>query len=304
VLYFSLYTLLLIKNRAKVFFNFAKLRKTFEIIKKNRIFVIGKLYTDVKSEIFDQLDQFIQKFYQNILIKRSLIFLAGVGGLFLLLNLAEAKLFLSGTSRLTLLILFVSTTISMIYWAFFVPISKIFGMSNPMSYKDAETLIKSSIPELKDHLRNLLELNEKSENGGEGENLILQAAIEQKISGLKYYNFVSTIDFRKNLKYARFAILPVAIILALLVFRPQSLSSPTQRLVQFHKHFEKPSPFAFEILNEQLSVLQNGDFELKIKSVGDEIPEEVWLHVPDKRMTSRGDNHRKRSPVFWGIPYP
>jgi hypothetical protein len=36
-----------------------------------------------------------------------------------------------------------------------------------MSYKDAEILIKSSLPELKDHLRNLLELHEKAQNRGE-----------------------------------------------------------------------------------------------------------------------------------------
>ena len=235
----------------------------------------------MKREIFIQLDEFIKKFYQNILIKRSCIFLATIGGLFLLLNWTEARLFLGTTSRLFLLILFVLTTVSMIYWAFFVPISKIFGWTKAMSYKNAEPLIKSSLPELKDHLRNLLELHEKSQNDKEDENLILKAAIEQKISGLKYYSFVSTIDFRKNLKYARFAILPIAIIFALLIFRPQSLSLPTQRLIQFQTHFERPSPFAFEIVSEPLSVMQNGDFELRIRSVGDEIPGEVWLQIGD-----------------------
>jgi hypothetical protein len=235
----------------------------------------------VKFEIFDQLDQFIKKYYKNSLMKRALIFLTVVGGLFLLVNWAEAKLFLGTTSRLFLLILFILITTSMIYWAFWMPISKIFGLSKTMSYKDAEILIKSSLPELKDHLRNLLELHEKARSGGENEILILQAAIEQKISGLKFYNFVSTINFRKNLKYARMAILPVGIILALLIFRPQSLSSPTQRLIRFQTHFEKPSPFALEILNKRLDVLQNSDFELKIKSVGDEIPNEVWLQIGD-----------------------
>ncbi|MCL2028179.1 MAG: hypothetical protein FWG79_06800 [Bacteroidales bacterium] len=235
----------------------------------------------MKLEIFDQLDQFIQRYYKDILMKRALIFLTVVGGLFLLANWAEGKLFLGTTSRLILLILFVITTLSMIYWAFMVPFLKLFRLSKQMSYKDAEVLIKSSLPELKDHLRNLLELHEKAENGGESENLILQAAIQQKISGLKYYNFVSTINFRKNLKYARFATFPVAIIFALLIFRPQSLSSPTHRLVRPHIHFERPSPFCFEILNERLNVLQNGDFELHIKSVGDEIPDEVWLQVGD-----------------------
>ncbi|MDR1951009.1 MAG: hypothetical protein LBP96_02120, partial [Bacteroidales bacterium] len=210
-------------------------------------------------------------------MKRALIFLTVTSGLFLLINFIEAEIFLSKVSRWILIFSFGLGLNSMIYWAFIVPILKIFGLKKKMSYKDAGILIKSSIPELKDHLQNLLELNEKAEGGGERENLILQAAIRQKISGLKLYNFVSTIDFRKNVKYVRFAILPVGIILALLIFRPQSLSSPTYRLVRPHVHFEKPSPFAFEILNERLNVLQNGDFELYIKSIGDEIPDEVWL---------------------------
>jgi hypothetical protein len=109
----------------------------------------------MKFEIFSQLDLFIQKYYKNILMKRACIFLTVVGGLFLLVNWTEAKLFLGTTPRLILLILFVLTTISMVYWAFWMPISKIIGLSKTMSYKDAETLIKSSIPELKDHLRNL-----------------------------------------------------------------------------------------------------------------------------------------------------
>ncbi|MCL2682850.1 MAG: hypothetical protein FWE63_05115 [Bacteroidales bacterium] len=235
----------------------------------------------MKSEIFDQLDQFIKTYYKNSLMKRALIFLTAMGGLFLLVNWMEAKLFLGTPSRLFLLILFTLTTISITYWAFWVPVSKIFGLSKTMSYKDAEVLIKSSLPELKDHLRNLLELHEKAQGGGEDEILILQAAIEQKISGLKLYNFVSTINFRKNLKYVRIAILPIGVILALFIFRPQSLSSPTHRIIRFQTHFEKPSPFTFEILNKCLDVLQNSDFELRIKSVGDEIPNEVWVQIGD-----------------------
>jgi hypothetical protein len=235
----------------------------------------------VKPEIFYQLDRYIKKFYLNLLIKRTLIFLATAGVLFLLMNWVEGKFFLGTIFRFILVISFGIFTKLMGYWAFFTPISKIFRAKKRMSYKDAEKLIKSTLPELKDHLRNLLELYEKAQNRGESKNLILQAAIEQKISSLKFYNFVSTIDFRKNLKYARWAVLPVVVILALLIFRPQSLSHPTHRLVRPHIHFERPSPFAFEILNEQLNVVQNGDFELKIKSVGDEIPDEVWLQVGD-----------------------
>ncbi len=233
----------------------------------------------MKSEIFEQLDLYIQKYYKDILLKRACIFFAVVGILFLLLTWTESKLFLGTTSRSILFVSFVITLLSITYWAFAVPFSKIFGLSKTMSYKDAETLIKSTLPELKDHLRNLLELHEKNQSGGENEILILQAAIEQKISGLKFYNFVSTIDFRKNIKYLRVAILPVAVILALLIFRPQSLSLPTQRLIHFQTHFEKPSPFTLIVLNPDLEVLQNTDFELRIKSVGDEIPDEVELQV-------------------------
>ena len=255
----------------------------------------------MKSEIFDKLDLFIKKYYKNILIKRACIFLATVGALFLLMNWAEAKLFLGTPLRLFFLILFLSTTTTMIYWAFLVPISKIFGLTETMSYKNAETLIKSSLPEVKDHLRNLLELHEKAQGGGENEILILKAAIEQKISGLKFYNFVSTIDFRKNLKYARVAILPIVIIFALLVFRPQSLSSPTQRLIRFQTHFEKPSPFALEVINERLEVLQNSDFELKIKSIGEEIPNEVWLQIGDNTFRMNKQSRLEFSHVFRNV---
>ncbi|MDR2907975.1 MAG: hypothetical protein LBU91_08320 [Bacteroidales bacterium] len=212
-------------------------------------------------------------------MKRACIFLTVVGGLFLLINFSEAYLFFGTILRLILFVSFLLITLSMIYWAFWWPVSKIFGLSKAMSYQNAESLIKSSLPELKDHLRNLLELHEKVQSGRENENLILQAAIEQKISGLRFYNFVSTIDFRKNLKYLRMAILPIGIILALVVFWPESLSSPTERLIRFQTHFEKPSPFALDILNDDLNVLQNTDFALKIKSVGEEIPDEVWLQI-------------------------
>ena len=259
------------------------------------------MFNETKPEIFDQLDRFIKKYYQNTLIKRSCIFLTAVGALFLLVNWVEAKWFLGTTPRLILVIFFVLTTISAIYWAFGLPISKIFRFSKPMSYKDAETLIKSSLPELKDHLRNLLELHEKAQGRGESGNLILQAAIEQKISGLKYYNFVSTIDFRKNLKYARVAIFPIGLILALLIFRPQSLSHPTHRLVHLRTHFEKPSPFAFEILNDKLSVLQNGDFNLKIKSIGDEIPDEVWLQVDGNTFRMNKQNRLEFNHLFKNV---
>ena len=74
-----------------------------------------------------------------------------------------------------------------------------------------------------------------------------------------------------------YALPPLFLFLLLLIIQPAIIKEGTFRLVQNSTEFEKPAPFEFEILNENLEALQFEDFNLQISLSGDAIPQEVYL---------------------------
>lgn len=231
------------------------------------------------NPLFSELDGFIRKYYKNQLLKGCLITLCGLGALFLAFNGLEHFLYLSSKMRLCLLLAFVIVTVLAIILGVIRPILKIFRIGKQMDYQTAEPIIRRYFPQIQDKLLNLLELYKKSQDDAHSEYLILQAAIAQKTDKLSVYKFVRAISYKTNWKYARMAIIPTLIIVGLVIFYPTGIVNPSKRILSYKVYFEKPSPFAFEILNEHLETDQNTDFELIVKSVGDEIPNELLLVV-------------------------
>jgi hypothetical protein len=124
------------------------------------------------------------------------------------------------------------------------------------------------------------------ENGIDHQNSkeLLEAAINQKIIELRPIPFTAAIDLKQNKKYLKYAVAPLAIILALLVASPSILTESTRRIVAHETYFEKQAPFTFTIENQSLQGIQQQDFELKIKVAGKEIPDLAFIEIENNQF--------------------
>lgn len=228
--------------------------------------------------IQEKLGQFIKRFYTNELLKGAILFFA-IGLLYFLITLfIEYVLWLNTTARTVLFWVFVAVELGLFIKFIAFPLSKLFNLQKGISQVDASKIIGSHFPEVNDKLLNVLQLKD---NAVQSE--LLLASIEQKSSELKPIPFKLAINFKDNVKYLKYAAIPVLIIgLSYLSGKIDWFSDSYERVVNYKTAYEPPAPFQFFVLNEELKAIEDKDFTLQISTVGDVIPENAQIHFNEQ----------------------
>ncbi|WP_317132855.1 DUF4175 family protein [Pseudotamlana haliotis] len=230
------------------------------------------------NTIQQKLEVFIRRFYTNELLKGAILFFA-IGLLYLLFTLfVETVLWLQPQFRSILFWLFILVECGLLVKFIFLPLAKLFKLQKGIDYEEASKIIGTHFPEVNDKLLNVLQLQRdktKSE--------LLLASIEQKSLELQPVPFKLAVNFNENLKYLKYAAIPLAIVL--LVYISGNItwfSDSYKRVVDYKTAYEPPAPFQFFVLNDHLSAIENKDFVLKVKTAGDVVPENVQIEYNDE----------------------
>ncbi len=227
------------------------------------------------QEIQRKLEQFIRKYYTNELIKGGILFFS-IGLLYFLLTLfIEHFLWLSQTGRTILFWLFILVEVGLFIKFIIFPIFKLFKLQKGIGYKEASQIIGNHFPEVNDKLLNVLQLHEDNR-----ESELLLAGIEQKSTELQPIPFLFAVNFRKNLKYAKYAAIPLIIIGFVWVLGGINwFSDSYNRVVNYDIAYEPPAPFQFLIKNNTLNAIENQPFKLEVNTLGEIVPQETMIHV-------------------------
>lgn len=233
---------------------------------------------DKSAVIFTKLEFFIKKYYTNELL-RGVLFFIGIGLLYLLFTVfIEYFLWLKPLYRTLLFFIFIFVELFLLVRFIFFPIFKLIKIKKGIDFTTASSLIGTHFPEVGDKLLNFVQL---SNDANKSE--LLLASINQKAEKLQPIPFSKAIDFKSNLKYLPFAILPVLIFLLLFVSGNSFVvTDGFNRIVHFKQSYSPPAPFSFHILNKNLTTEQHQDFVLMVKTTGKVIPENVAISIGDE----------------------
>ena len=239
--------------------------------------------------IFDKLEQFINKFYTNELL-RGTIFFVGIGLLYFLFTLfVEYFLWLKPTARTILFWTFIAVELFLLLRFILFPIFKLLKLQKGIDFSDASKIIGNHFSEVGDKLTNFLQLSKDSDNQHQNSELLL-ASIEQKASTLQPVPFSNAINFGKNKKYLPLVIIPVLFFLFFMISGQSDIISQSfNRVVNYRQQFLPPAPFEFEVLNKDLQTEQNKDFVLKVKTVGKIAPENAMIVIDDESYFMESD---------------
>lgn len=220
-----------------------------------------------------KLQEFIKKYYTNELLKGAILFFA-IGLLYLIVTLfIEYMLWLSPTARTFLFWVFVVVELALFIKFIALPLAQLFNLRKGINQQTASKLIGSHFPEVNDKLLNVLQLNQSTEQSD-----LLIASIEQKSKELQPVPFKSAINFKTNLKYLKYAAIPVLILLVSYVSgKIDWFSDSYERVVNYQTAYEPPAPFQFFVLNESLEAIEGKDFKLNVSTAGDVIPENAQI---------------------------
>lgn len=179
-----------------------------------------------------------------------------------------------------------------------IPLSKFLNLSKPISDRDVAQFVRKEVPNVDDKLLNLLELQGQV---GDGQSVLLLAAIQKRTEELAPIPFSKAINLRVNWKFARYLAIPAALFLILGLFRPDVLSNGTTRLVNFNQEFIPPPPFEIHVSNHPKQLVAGERFKLESNVEGEELPSELFLYV--KKASESEYIHypmeKARADAFW-----
>ncbi len=228
-----------------------------------------------KTLIYDKLEAFIKKYYANELLK-GLIFFIGLGLLYLLFTLfVEYFLWLKPTGRTILFWAFIAVEVFLLFRFIMFPIFKLFKLQKGIDYEEASAIIGSHFSEVNDKLKNFLQLSNDS-----NQSELLLASIDQKAQTLNPIPFGNAINFKGNIKFLPWAIIPILFFaFFMLSGNSDMITQSFNRVVRYNERFSPPAPFAFEIINPSLQTEQGYDFVLQVKSQGKVVPENAMIFI-------------------------
>ena len=243
-----------------------------------------------------KIDAFIKKYYYNRLIKGGILFAAFSLFIFLFIVLTEYYAYMSSSWRLLLTVSGIILTLSWAVYFIIIPVSKLFHITRGITIREAALEISNRLPDIKDKLLNIIDLDNRKAD--ENEMHLLAAAIEQKSTEIRMFDFKQAVDFKVNYKYLRYLLIVLIIFAGLMISNPAVISDSTHRLINYDKHFEKPTLVRMQLLNEQLTVKRGDDIEIRAASVGKVNPSEVYINFSGKRLRMKSDTERPGEFVY------
>jgi len=227
------------------------------------------------QELEAKLERFIRKYYKDELL-RGLLFFVAIGLAYVLLVLViEYFFWLSTWGRAFLFWSFVGLAGLLLFRFVLIPIARLFKLSKGIDYTQASRLIGNHFPEVQDKLLNTLQLQRSASNSD-----LVQASILQKSKELEPIPFSLAIDYKKNLKYLKYALIPVCIFLGISLSKGTTFfKESATRVMDYKRVYAPPAPFSFELQNENTSIVEGQTLEIRAKVNGQELPEEVEVSL-------------------------
>lgn len=230
--------------------------------------------------VINKLDNFINKFYNNLLIRGLLLSFLLIAIIFISIVALEYLGWFSTKIRLFLFLIFIVSSLFIIIYFFTIPLFRRFHIFRPITYLHTVHVISINFPDIKDYLINLYELKKDDTNNS---NLTI-ASIDQKVKLIQDIDF-NRIITNKNLK-------PLYIYLVLLFFiygfifliKPAIILQGSNRIVHFYNSYEKDLGFTVTIDSTVLKVEQGHDITIPIHIQGEILPKDLFLYVNGKQF--------------------
>lgn len=155
------------------------------------------------------------------------------------------------------------------------PLFKLFKLQKGINYEEASNIIGNHFSEVNDKLKNFLQLSNDT-----NQSELLLASIDQKAKTLNPIPFGNAINFKGNVKYLPWAIVPILFFAFFMISgNSDVITQSFNRVVRYNERFSPPAPFAFVVTNPSLQTEQGNDFVLQVKSQGKVVPENAMIFI-------------------------
>ncbi|HEX7072116.1 MAG TPA: DUF4175 family protein [Rhodothermales bacterium] len=157
------------------------------------------------------------------------------------------------------------------------PLLRFVGLLPPEPDESVATRIGGHYPEVGDRLRNLLDLS--SGRGSEAPPSLLDGAVGMLGRQILPVPFEQVEDFSRARRAARFAAVPLVLLVLFAVAAPSAFLGASHRLVAVGVPFERPAPFTLEVLPGDVELVRGAELEAVVRASGTRLPATVTLAI-------------------------
>ena len=250
--------------------------------------------------ITEKLQHFTRKYYKSELLKGTILFFS-LGCIYFFITLfIESFLWLQPLARTALFWTFILVEAYLLVQFILKPILKLIGLQKGISFQESSRIIGNHFPEIQDKLLNILQLKQDPNPSD-----LLVASIAQKAAEIQPIPFIKAVDFTKNKKYLKYAIVPIVIgVITVFSGSTTALTQSFDRVVNHRTAFTPPAPFAFHIANDSLKAIQGNPFTLQIQTKGTVRPEEVKIVYQQQEYLLQKQNETTFTHTFSQVETP
>ena len=264
-----------------------------EILYLCRLFYIEM---SAPNKLIEKIEGFTRKYYLNRLIQGVLVGAVLWIVFYLLINGLEYFSWFPPKGRFVLFLFLLAGSAFVLVYHFLIPLFNLIRFRKKMSVEQASVMIGKFFPEIQDKLLNTIQLSNQMEESNNGvgpstlrgasgtsssetstDNALLAATIEQRSARLSPIRFSDAVDLRGNLKYLGVFFGLLLLLITLMVFLPSFAVQPTQRIVNYEQHFEKPLPDQVVIDQDDIETTQGKEVQFNIHVTGDRIPDAFYV---------------------------
>lgn len=147
-------------------------------------------------------------------------------------------------------------------------------------------MIGKHFPDVDDKLLNLLDLKNDT-----NQTELLLASIEQRSEHLNPIPFAKAVSYKDNIRYLKYLAIPF-VVCALIGLSGswKSFFGSYKRVVNYDLAYEEPAPFSFELLTNNLSVLDSKPHKVQVVTKGEVRPEAIFLNVDGNKLLLQESN--------------
>jgi hypothetical protein len=159
----------------------------------------------------------------------------------------------------------------------FVPILKILGIPFHENKEKITKLISHYFPEIKDKLKNTLELGNSNFDYYSQE--IIDASITQKCNELKIFDFKNAVKYATLFKIFKYFFGSLIVVMTIFFVDRSLIVDPARRIINYNVSYKKSSSFNYELLNKELKVKKGDNFKIIVSCKGTNIPSIIYINI-------------------------
>ncbi|MEX2597480.1 MAG: hypothetical protein WEC59_11180 [Salibacteraceae bacterium] len=240
------------------------------------------------------IEAYNRRFYTARLLSGALVAIGVITGLFLVFVLLEHFLRLNQWSRAILFFGFTISSFGVLAIQVIKPFFQMIGWIKGREEPEVAKAIGNRIPTIEDKLLNVLNLSLHEAP----RNTLIYAGLAKKTSELNAFDFSKAVDLKASLVWLKYTLIPLSILFVVSLWNPSIISDSTNRLLKYNQDFTPPAPFSFAFINERFEVPEGENFELKVKTTGNSVPEQAFIILDGKEVRMKKDDDSQFSFTF------